>query len=162
MPDIGRFVIVGINRNVETISVEFKVFGQKLPGVGDRFLFEIITKREVAEHFKKSVVTGGPADILQVVMLAAGTDTFLRSCGTDIVPLLLTEEAVLKLVHPGVGKKQGRVVVRNQGGGADDGMSVLFEVVEESFTNFVAGNHADYTLVFMLRAIGTASDRLSV
>ena len=77
MPDIGRFVIVGINRYIKTVGVEAEVFGQKFPGVGDRFFFEIIAEREVAEHLEKGVMASGPTNVFQVVVFTASADTFL-------------------------------------------------------------------------------------
>ena len=48
----------------------------------DRFLFEIITEGEVAQHLKEGAVTGSLTDILDI----AGTDTFLAgtySCSAE-------------------------------------------------------------------------------
>ena len=59
-------------------------------------------------------MAGRAADILQVVMFAAGTHAFLRGGGAYILALFSTEEAVLELVHPCIGKEQGGVVMGNQ------------------------------------------------
>ncbi len=52
----------------------------------------------------------GEADILQVVMLAAGADALLRRGGAVVVALLEAEKDVLELVHARVGEEQGGIV----------------------------------------------------
>ena len=44
----------------------------------DRALLEIIAEGEIAEHLEEGVVARGVADIVEVVMLAAGAHAFLR------------------------------------------------------------------------------------
>lgn len=94
-------------------------------------------------------MAGSPADILQIVVLATGPHTFLRGGGAKVLPLLLAEEAVLELVHAGVGKEEGRVVVRDQRRRADDGVPVFCKVLEKSLTNVVTGDHAEHTLYYV-------------
>ena len=45
----------------------------------DRLLLEIIAEREIAEHFEEGVVARGVADIVEVVVLAAGADALLAA-----------------------------------------------------------------------------------
>ena len=78
-------------------------------------VLEIIAKTEIAQHFKKRMVTGSVTYIFQVVMLAARTHTALAGCRPDVFALLTAQERVLKLHHPRIGKQQGRVVAWNQG-----------------------------------------------
>ena len=54
------------------------------------------------------------ADVVEIVMLAADTHTFLRRCCTLEAAPFLTEEDIFELVHTGVGKEQRRVIGRNQ------------------------------------------------
>ena len=42
-------------------------------------LLEVVAEREVAQHLEEGVVAGGVADIVQVVVLAAGADALLRA-----------------------------------------------------------------------------------
>jgi hypothetical protein len=42
---------------------------------------EIVAEGEVAEHLEEGVVAGGVADIVEVVVLAAGAHAFLRRGG---------------------------------------------------------------------------------
>ena len=82
-------------------------------------------------------MTGGVTHVIQVVMLAACAYTFLAGNRAYIVAPVQTQEAVLKLVHPRIGKQQGWVIGRNQGAGGNTGVSLRFKVTQESFTNFV-------------------------
>ena len=50
----------------------------QFPGVGDRRFLEVVAETEIAQHLEESVVTGGVADIVEIVVLAAGADAFLR------------------------------------------------------------------------------------
>jgi len=49
----------------------------EVPGPLNRFGFEVIAERPIPEHFEKRVVVGVVADILQVIVFAAGADAFL-------------------------------------------------------------------------------------
>ena len=60
-------------------------------------------------------MTGGIADIFQVIMLAPGPHTALRSSGPQIIPLLLPGKKPFKLHHAGIGKKQGGIILGHQG-----------------------------------------------
>ena len=53
----------------------------RLPGVLDRLFLEIVAEREVAQHLEEGQVPGGVADIVEVVVLAAGADALLRRGG---------------------------------------------------------------------------------
>ena len=56
----------------------------------------------------------GIADIVQVVMLAAGPHAFLRRGRPRIRPLLLPGKHILELHHAGIGEQQAGVVARHQ------------------------------------------------
>ena len=77
VPDVGCLIIISIDRNVEAIEIQTHVYGQKIPGVGDRLFFKIITKRKITEHFKKSVMSSGATDIFEIVVFTPGSNTFL-------------------------------------------------------------------------------------
>ncbi len=141
MPDVGGFIIVGVDRDIEARLVDVQVDGEEFPGIGDRLFFEIVAEREVAEHLEEGVMTGCAADVLQVVVLAAGPDALLRSGGAHVSPFFLAEEAVLELVHAGIGKEQGRIVVRYQGRGRDHRMAAVGKELEKKLTYFATGLH---------------------
>ena len=49
-----------------------------VPGELDGALLEIVAEGEIAEHLEEGVVARGVADIVEVVVLAAGAHAFLR------------------------------------------------------------------------------------
>ncbi len=56
----------------------------------------------------------GVADIIEIVVLAAGAHAFLRGDGALIGTLLDPGKHVLELHHAGIGEHQRRVVARHQ------------------------------------------------
>ncbi len=67
-------------------------------------MLEIVAERPVAQHFEKRVVTRGVADVLQIVMLAAGAQAALHGGCAHVIALVATEEHILELHHAGVGE----------------------------------------------------------
>ena len=76
-PDIGSFIIICINSDPELFCRQTYYIGQKVPGIMNRFFFEILAKAEITEHFEEGVMAGSVTDIFEVVMLAAGTHAAL-------------------------------------------------------------------------------------
>ena len=127
-PDIVGFIIGFVDGHAETLFGQFQYPREKLPCETDGIGLEVITKAEVTEHFKKGMVTGGVTNILQVVVLATGTDTTLGCCGTGIIPLLPAKEQILKLVHARIGKQQGRIIVGHQRAALDHSVPLALKV----------------------------------
>src|SRR5262249_6966256 len=50
---------------------------RQFPRLRESILLEIVTEAEVDQHLEESVVAIGEADILEIVVLAPGTDAFL-------------------------------------------------------------------------------------
>ena len=121
---------------VEAILRQLPDLGQQAPRVGDRLGLEVVAEREVAEHLEERVMPRRRADVVEVVVLAADAHALLRRRGARVVPLLLAEEDVLELVHPGVGEQQGRVVARNERGAGHRTVTGRFEEVEEPTADF--------------------------
>ncbi len=65
--------------------------------------------------------------VIEVVMLAACPDTFLRVGCSDVLSGLRAEEDRFELVHSSVGEQQRRIVDRQQRTGRDHGMASLLE-----------------------------------
>ena len=80
-------------------------------------------------------MAGGVADVLEVVVFAAGAHAALAGGGAHVVALLLAEEAVLELHHAGVGEQQRRVVARDEAGRRDHGVAAFAEKFEEGATD---------------------------
>src|SRR5467141_3027098 len=86
----------------------------------------------------------GETDIFKIVVLAARANAFLRSRRPRVVALFEAEENVLELVHSGIGKKQRRVVRRDERRGVHLAVSFLNEEVQELAANFVACEHGGF------------------
>jgi hypothetical protein len=127
---------------VQPLLVEFPHLGQKFPGPLDRFLLEVIAEAPVAEHLEEGVVVGVLADVVEVVVLAAGADAFLRVGGAGIRRLLGAQEVRLELVHAGVGEQERLVAARHHRRGRHERVAVLLaKKVDELLANLVGGRH---------------------
>ena len=107
----------------------------KLNGLG----FEIVAERPVPEHLEEGVVVVVLADIFEVVVLAAGSDALLGVDGPGVVAPAVAEEDFLELVHPGVGEQQRGVVVRDDGRGGDERMTMLLGEIVDEFASDLGG-----------------------
>ena len=84
-------------------------------------------------------MTGGEADVFEVVVLAAGAHALLRRGGAAVVASLAPGEDVLELDHARVGEEQGRVALGDEGRGADAAMAALLEEAEEGLADLGGG-----------------------
>ncbi len=125
-----------VNSGVELVFRKSHNAGQEFPGIGDRVLFEVVTERKVPEHLEESVMAGGPADVFQIVVLAAGAHAFLTRCRAGIGPFLLTQKSPFELHHSRIGEQQSGVVVRNDGRTLDNRMAPLIEELQKCLPNF--------------------------
>ena len=114
LPEVGGVVVVVVDGDEELVLRQAEVAGQQLPGVGDRAFLEVVAEGEVAEHLEEGVVARGIADVVEVVVLAAGAHALLAGGGAGVVAVLDAGEDVLELHHAGVGEHQRRVVARHQ------------------------------------------------
>jgi len=93
---------VAINRSAGSAKTLWTSF----PGIGDRLLLEIVAEGKIAQHLEKGEMARGVADIVEVVVLAAGAHAFLCGDGTDIGTLVLAGEHALELHHARIGEEQ--------------------------------------------------------
>jgi hypothetical protein len=107
-------VVLGIDGDGQLVLGQAEFAGDQGPGMGDRLLLEIVAEGEVPQHLEEGVMARGVADIVEVVVLAAGAHAFLRRGGARIGALLLAGEDVLELHHAGIGEHQasGRCAAR--------------------------------------------------
>ena len=122
-------------------GVELPDLGEQFPGHLDGALLEVIAEGPVAEHFEEGVVAAGAADVVEVVVLAAGADALLGV--GDALPGGLggAEEVGLELVHAGVGEQQRGVVLRHDRRGGEEGVAVVLdEEVDELPADFGGGD----------------------
>jgi hypothetical protein len=135
-PDIGGFIIVVKHRHPQFLFRQAELFGQKGPGKAYGIALEIVTKAEVAQHFKEGVMAGRVPDVLQIVVLATGPYHTLGGYGAAVRPMLLAKKYVFELNHAGVCEQQGWVIPRDQGAALDLGMAITDKIVQKSTTYF--------------------------
>ena len=141
LPERERLVVVVVDGDDQPLLVEAELLGDQVPGELDRAFLEVVAEREVAEHLEEGVVARGVADVVEVVVLAAGAHALLRRRPRAEGARLLAGEDVLELHHAGVGEHQRRVVARHQRRRRHDLVPVLAEVVEEGGADFVDAGH---------------------
>ena len=153
-----------IDGDQQAVLRQAVVLGHQVPGVGDGEVLEIVAEAEIPQHLEEGMVAGGVADVIEVVVLAAGADAFLRGGGADVGPLLLPGEDILELHHAGVGEHQRRVVARHQRRAGHRRVAVAGEVVQEGGADVVAAGHGRQMCPGMSRKRGlhVAHGRLSV
>ena len=113
-PDFFRLVVFAKNRDVKLFRRNGVILGDQLPSPGDGFPLEIIAEGKIPQHFEKSVMARGAADLLEIIMLAARANTFLGSRGARIIALFAAQENILELVHARVREEQRRIVGRDE------------------------------------------------
>ena len=65
-PDGGCFIILRIDRDPKLFLRQIQNIRQELPRPGNRLFFKIVSKREVAEHFKIRLMTRRAPDVLNI------------------------------------------------------------------------------------------------
>ena len=133
-PDGVGLVVLLVDRHPQPLRRKLDDAGQIFPCQIDCLFLEVVAKGEVAEHLEEGVVPAGVPDVLEIVVLAAGPDAFLRGGGPGVGAVLLSEEDALELDHAGVGEEQRGIGLRNQRGTRDNGVALPFEVVQEALS----------------------------
>ncbi len=110
----SRLVVVDIDGDEQAVLVDGELLRQQIPGEQDGALLEIVAEGEVAEHLEEGVVARGVADIVEIVVLAAGAYAFLRRGDAGKARGLGAGQDVLELNHAGIGEHQGRIVARHE------------------------------------------------
>ena len=141
LPEGEGVVVVDEHRGLEPVLGQPPLVRQELPAVGHRLRLEVIAEGEVAQHLEEGVVARGAPDVLEVVVLASGADALLGGGRAHVVAAFLAEEEALELHHAGIREEEGGVLGGHEGRGADHGVAVPLEVVEEALAEIVAGDH---------------------
>ncbi|MNS83761.1 hypothetical protein D3C72_1175630 [compost metagenome] len=130
-----------IDGDQQAAGIKAELLGQQAPGALDGVVLEVVAEREVAQHLKEGVVTRGIADVVQVVVLAAGADALLRRGGALVGRGRRAGEIVLERHHARVDEQQGRVVLRHQRSRLHLLVAVGREVVEEGGADLFQAGH---------------------
>ncbi len=140
-PDISGLVIGVIDRDQQLILVQPEILGQQLPGKGNRLILEVVAKAEVPQHFKERMVPCGIAHVVQIVVLAACADAFLRRCRPFVIARLHPGEQVLELHHARVGEHQRRIIARNQRAAVHLAVTIAFKEIKIGRADVVQARH---------------------
>ncbi len=143
LPQVEGLVVLGIDGDGQPLRRNLELLGDQIPGELDGAVLEVVAEREIAEHLEERVMPRRVADIVEVVMLAAGAHAFLRGHGARIGALLEAGEDVLELHHPGIGEHQRGVVARHERRRRHDLVTVGREVIEECRSDLVDAAHLD-------------------
>ena len=77
-PEVVGLVVVDVDGRPQLLGRQPVDLGQQLPRVADRVALEVVAEAEVAQHLEERVVPRRVADVLEVVVLAAGAHAALR------------------------------------------------------------------------------------
>ena len=86
-PQLARFIVtrrllVAFKvRGIQAVRIKAKLFRQTLESHVNGTRLEVVAKAPIAQHFKKGVMVHVLADIVQVIVLAACANAFLRVDG---------------------------------------------------------------------------------
>jgi hypothetical protein len=115
LPEMKGLLILPINGRGKTIHRKTYLPDQEIPAIFDRLLLKIIPEGEIAQHLEKGVMARGSAHVLQIIMLATGTDAFLAAGCPPIGKLAHANKDILELNHSSIREQQRGVVLGDQG-----------------------------------------------
>ena len=99
-----------VHGDPQAVGVETQGLGDELPRVGNGLLFEVVAEAEVAQHLEERQVARRVADLVEVVVLAAGAHAFLHRDRPRPRRDLFAQEVGLERHHARDGEQQRRVV----------------------------------------------------
>ena len=79
LPQIEGLVVGMIDRRRQSICAEPPLLCEQVPRKLDRAILEIVAEGEIPEHFEERMVARCITDIVEVVVLAARANAFLRA-----------------------------------------------------------------------------------
>ncbi len=141
LPQLRGVLVLGMDRDHQPVHRKAQVAVDEGPGQLDGAFLEVVAEGEVAEHLEEGLVAAGVADVVQVVVLAAGADALLRGGDAQGRRGLGAGEHVLERHHAGVDEQQGRIALRDQRRRRHHGVAVAFEVPQELFADVVQARH---------------------
>ena len=143
LPDRGGLIVVDVDGDQQAFRVEAVSLSDQFPRLFDGVSLEIVAEGEIPQHLEEGQVARRIADVVQVVVLAAGADAFLRGGRARPGRGRRAGEIVLERHHARIDEHQRRIVLRHQRGGVDPGVSVGREEVEEGRTDLFQAGHGD-------------------
>ncbi len=158
LPDLHGLIVGVIDGDQQAILGDREIAGQQLPGMRDRLVLEIVAEAEVAQHLEERVVPRRIAHIVQVVVLAAGTNAFLRAGRAVVVARLDPVNRFLNCTMPefaniSVGSLRGTA------GCCPRPVAVPFEIAKESRADVIQTGMAAF--IAKVSPASRAADGLS-
>jgi hypothetical protein len=97
-----------VNRDHQPLGIDTEPLraGDEFPGEADGIALEVVAETEIPQHLEKRVMPRRVADILEIIVLAARTNTALRTGRPAVRALFLAEKNVLELNHARVREQQ--------------------------------------------------------
>ena len=114
LPQIKGHIIRVVNRHQQLILGETEILSHQIPSMLNGLSFEIVSKAEIAQHFKKCVMARRVSNIVQIIMLTAGPNAFLRGDRARKFRRERAGEVIFKLHHPRIHKEQCRIIIRHK------------------------------------------------
>src|SRR4029079_4997187 len=142
-PHVPGDVVVLVCRRGEALSGDAEIAGQEVPRPMDRIALEVVAEAPVAEHLEEGVVARGPADLLEVVVLAGDAQAALIVDGPRVRARLRTDEDVLELDHPRIREQERGVTRRDEARAGDGRVPALGEELDETATDLGSGHRHD-------------------
>ncbi len=146
-PQGEGLVVLVVDRHPKALLRQPEDAVDELPRVLDRALLEIVAEGEVPQHLEEGVMARRVADIVEIVVLAAGAHAFLRGSRTAVGALFQPPKDVLERDHAGIREQKRGVVRRHERGGGNHLMAALTEEVQERLADLVARRHRDLPVV---------------
>ncbi len=155
-PERCGFIVFGIDRDEEFFRVEREFLGAQLPTECDCVFLEIVAEGKIPEHFEKGMVAGRVADIVEVIVLAAGANAFLRCRRARAGGRLGTGKDVLERHHAGIDEEQGGIVLRDERRRCLTQVPSLLEEGKKGLANLVYAGHGQLCVL----AISVAAESI--
>ena len=110
LPYLKSLIIILIYRYKKPVGRNRHILREKFPRPWNRFLFKIIPKRKITQHFKKCTMPGCLADILNI----RRSDAFLTGCHSVVRRCFSTCKIGLERRHACIDQQYTRVIMRYQ------------------------------------------------
>ena len=152
-PDVGRLVVIAVDRNGEAIGRDPDLDGEELPGPEDRIALEVVPERPGAEHLKEGVVSWRSANLLKVIVLPGNTKAALVVDGAAIRAGLGATEELFELHHPRVREEEGGVASGDERGARHLGVSARLKERHEPSPKVGGALRWDSRIAFHARSV---------
>ena len=140
-PQARRLFVGGVDGDQQPGSIQSETVGDQFPRQFDGQRFEVVAEGEIPQHFEEGQVPGGVADVVQIVVLAAGAHAFLRRGRARRRTGFGAGEDVLERHHAGVDEHQGRIALRHQRRRRDHQVIGGGEIVEKLGADIIETGH---------------------